>query len=180
MRSTVRRRRWPASRRQRCKARRGRLPAADVKRGGGSVQRVWHCERERRNHGVEVLAVRGHHLVAALHRPDRGTQRAVTRVFELPARRQHWILANHAAALHLRYLTLGVRDGPLARNQLCRLRADIGDPDVILEDVLILTRRTPLGQELAADLDSDTACRGVAHNLARVEIRGNQIIWLVT
>ena len=56
--------------------------AANVRGDRGSVQRVRCGQRERRDHGVELLAVRRHHLIGAVHRAHCGPQRAVAGVLE--------------------------------------------------------------------------------------------------
>src|SRR5688572_20254228 len=121
------------------------------------VQRVWHSERERRDDGVETLAPGRDHLVAPLHRADRGFQRTVAGVFEGPARRQHRLFADHARALDALDLTVRVGDDPFPRDELCRLAAAVRDADVVLEQVRSLPDRAALGQEFAADLDADPA-----------------------
>ena len=56
-------------------------------------------ETERRDLGVEAIAVGGDHLIAAAHRSGRGRDHAPARVFEFLAGLQDRLRADHAFLL---------------------------------------------------------------------------------
>ena len=108
------------------------------------------------------IALRGYHLVAALHRPDRRLERTEASIFEGRAGRQGRLLADDAGTLDALDLAVGVGDDPFARDQLRRFVADVRDAHVVLEEVLALARRAALGHVGALDLDAYAARRSIA------------------
>ena len=82
-----------------------------------SVQGVRNGERERRDDGVEALAVGRDHLVAALHRARRRSSAGRSSCIERAAGRQHRLLADDARALDPLDLAVGVGDDPFARDR---------------------------------------------------------------
>jgi hypothetical protein len=73
------------------------------------------------------------------------------------------LLADDALSLDTLDLAIRARDDPFPRDQLRHLAAEVGDADVILEQVRSITRGASVGDELAAHLDANAARRGVAH-----------------
>src|SRR3546814_6868192 len=67
---------------------------------------------------VERAAVFRHHLVAALHRPVAGAERASGHIIISAAGFDHRLLADHALALHLVEDAVAVADQPMAREKL--------------------------------------------------------------
>jgi hypothetical protein len=124
---------------------------------------VRHGERERRDHRVELFAVRRDHLIAALHRTDVGLQRTEARVLERTAGRQHRLFAHHSRTGDALHFTFRVGDDPLTRNELRRRGPGIVDADVILEDVRVVARRALVGKEFAAHADANASGRRVTH-----------------
>jgi hypothetical protein len=53
-------------------------------------------------------------------------------------------------------------DDPLAGDELRRFRADVRDANVVLKQVLLLAGGAPLGEEFAADFDTDPARGAIA------------------
>src|SRR3982751_2735963 len=82
------------------------------------MQNARNGQRERRNVGVERMAVRRNHLVRAMHRSDRCLQTGAARVLEALAGLQERLLADDARPFHLLHLMLGVGDDPVAADEL--------------------------------------------------------------
>src|SRR5437667_156368 len=96
--------------------------------------------REQRNRRVEGMTVFGEHLIGPAHRPDRGFEVRATAVFEALARFEQRLLADDAEALDLEHLVVGVRDDPVAADELSGDAAGVSQHDRVSEDVLVLGR----------------------------------------
>src|ERR1700724_1853517 len=104
-----------------------------------SVHRVRHGQGERRDDGVEAVAVRKDHAVGAVHRADRGGQRTEAGVLEALAAGEDRLLAGHPRPLDPLHLAVGVGDEPLAAHQLHGVALDVGDPHAVgAEEVVLL------------------------------------------
>src|SRR3546814_5960608 len=80
---------------------------------------------------VERAAVFRHHLVAALHRPVAGAERASGHIIISAAGFDHRLLADHALALHLVEDAVAVADQPMAREKLDLPLPFVFDPHMI-------------------------------------------------
>src|SRR6266576_397206 len=67
---------------------------------GSAVDSPWNSESERCDFCPERFARRRAHEIGAVHRADRGAQRAETGVLERLAGRQQRLLADHARPFH--------------------------------------------------------------------------------
>ena len=100
-----------------------------------------HGQAEYRDIGFEFVAVVGAHLIAALHRTDRGVEHGAAGVAEVFARLQVRLLAHDAGALYLLHRAVAVGDDPVARQQLGRHAAGVADGDGIGEYVAPFIRQ---------------------------------------
>src|SRR5579863_4273005 len=162
-----------------------RSPAAETAAAGASppegstmatrsVHRVRDGEGERRDDGVEALAVLVDHAIGALHRADRGRQRAEAGVLAAIAATEDRLVADHPGPLHPLHLAIAIGDDPLAADQLHRLAVEVGDADAVGEEVVVLLRRAALGVVEARHLDADAASHRVAHRQGIIGVRRAQ------
>src|SRR5262249_13121687 len=112
---------------------------------------------------AERLARAVAHEIRAVHRADRGAQRAETGVLEGLAGREQRLLADHARPLHPLRVAVRVGDDPLTADQLRRLRADVRDANAVGEEVIVLARLAALFHVHALYFDADTEGGGIAH-----------------
>ena len=96
-----------------------------------------HRQGEGRNRRVEVPSVLGHHLIGAAHGPDGRLEMRAAAVFEAFAGLEQRLLSDHAQALDLDDLVVGVGDDPMPADELRGNRAGVGDRDRVREDVLV-------------------------------------------
>ena len=120
--------------------------------------RAWRAGRRDRR--VEVRAVVGDHLVAALHGAHRRFDHGAARVAEALARLQVRLLADHAVAAHFLHLAVGVGDDPVARQQPCRDLALVADRDGVGEDEAAVARLGLLLEVGRLDVDADVVRSG--------------------
>src|SRR5690606_9970700 len=114
-------------------------------------------EGEGRNLDPESLAVVFLHFIATFHDAAWRRKGAAAGVAKAAAGRQHRLLANHARARDFLYRASGVRDPPIAIEQLHPLCAMILDLDVISPDKMAVLRRGLLFQVARLDRDLDGA-----------------------
>src|ERR1700704_2625868 len=140
----------------------GAAPAS----GPASMKNTRHRQGEGRNGRVELLSVFGHHLVRAAHGPDCRLQMRATAVFEALAGLEQRLLSDHAEALDLDDLVVGVGDDPMTADQLRGNRAGIGDRDRVRKDILVLRRvRLVLDVACLGD-DGDLVFLALGHDKA--------------
>ena len=104
------------------------------------MQHARHRKHELDDWRLELHAVLGCHLVAALHGAHRRRQLATAGVLEALPRRQQGLVADHTQATDFLNMAFGVSDDPVPRNQLRRNIAGVADGDRIGEDVTIYRR----------------------------------------
>src|SRR3546814_18321908 len=114
---------------------------------------------EARDHGVERAAVFRHHLVAALHRPGAGAERASGHIIISAAGFDHRLLADHALALHLVEDAVAVADQPMAREKLDLPLPFVFDPHMIGPEPAPVGRLALIGK-VAHDDANRHAARG--------------------
>src|SRR5438034_2100212 len=132
-----------------------------------SVDTTRNSESERLDFCPEGFPLGGAHEIRALHRADRGAQRAETGVLERLARREQRLFAHHARPFHPLHIAVGVGDDPLAADELAGLAADVRDPHAVGEEIVVLARLAPLFDVHALYFDADAPGGGIAH------LRGN-------
>ena len=114
-----------------------------------------HRERERRDRRVEMRAVVGQHLVAALHGADRSFEHRAAGVAEALAGQQVRLLADHAFAAHFLDLAVRVGDHPVTRQQPRRHLAFVADGDRVGKGVVAFLGLGLLADIVGADVDAD-------------------------
>src|SRR5262249_34494947 len=123
-------------------------------------------EREGRDRHREALAVLRVHLVFAAHRAVRRRERAAARIREGLAGLQHRLLADDAGSTHFLQLAVAVDDAPVARLELHRLDAEIGDLYRVGPEEAALSGRRFLLEELGTHGDLDASGHGLVHGQA--------------
>jgi hypothetical protein len=95
-------------------------------------------EHESANGGIEAVAVLGDKKVTAVHGATGCTQAAAAGVLEGFSGAQQGLLTDHAQAFDFLAVTAFVLNDPVARNQLHRHPARVGDRDGVgeCEDIL--------------------------------------------
>src|SRR5215471_179885 len=84
-------------------------------------------EGESRNVDVELFAGRGHHSVGSRHETGSRRQRDAAGIFEILARLEHRLFADHAHAAHLLQAALRVGDAPMTCFELDGFAPEIGE-----------------------------------------------------
>src|SRR5262249_4043241 len=97
------------------------------------------------------------------HRAGRRGQHTARGVLEALAGSQGRLLAHHAVAAHLLLVAVAVGDDPVARAQLQRLGAFVGDGHVVGEYIVVLARHRLFRDILALDGDADAPGDGARH-----------------
>ena len=141
---------------------------------GGSIQRMGGGERERRDDGVELLAVRRNHLVGAVHRADGGPKRTIAGVFEEAAGIERRLFADDSWAVHMLHVAIGVADDPLPGDELRAAVAFVRDSDPIGEQILPVARGALLSQVLAVHLNPDAPSCRITHSEIDYAMRSRQ------
>src|ERR1700758_414469 len=96
-------------------------------------------ERKRRDFDFEMFAAGGDHAVGANHETRGGLQRNAAGIFESFSGFEHRLLADNARPAYLLAASMSVGDPPVARFQLHRLGAFIGDGDRVgPEEIIVL------------------------------------------
>ena len=88
----------------------------------------------------EMFAAGSHHAVGADHETRGRLQRNAAGIFERLSGFEHRLLADNARAAYLLAPTMGIGDAPVARFQLHRLGAFIGDGDRVGPEEIIVLR----------------------------------------
>ncbi len=101
------------------------------------MQNLWYRERKRIDFRIEFGAVVCEHLIAAVHHANGGFEYRAAGIFKPFTRLQMGLLANDTFAANLQFLTLGVRDDPVAGQQFRGNRAGIQYSHGIGEHVAI-------------------------------------------
>src|SRR5450755_2651996 len=79
------------------------------------VEYPGHRQPEGRDRRIELLAIIGHHLIAALHGAHGRFDHRAGRVAKSLARLQVRLLADHAIAARFLHIAVRIRDDPVAR-----------------------------------------------------------------
>lgn len=93
------------------------------------MQDTWHAQHELRDPDFELSSILRLHLVTAPHRADLGGQHRAAGIFEALARLEQWLLAHHTLSAHFLNMVMGIRDDPMAADELGSRRAEIGNAD---------------------------------------------------
>ena len=117
------------------------------------MQYARHAKPEGFDDRLELRAILGHHLVAALHRAFRRFEHGTAGVAIMIARLDQGLCANDAEAAHLLNLLPGIGDGPVAADELSCDAADVGDSNRLGEHVAILIDVGLLRHELRFHAD---------------------------
>jgi len=99
-----------------------------------------HSQGKGGNRCFEGRAILGDQLITAFHAADRSFQHAETVIPVFAAGRNYGLFADHAFALHLLHLTVGIGNEPVSTDELGRNCAIVTDADVINEHILTLFR----------------------------------------
>ena len=98
------------------------------------MNRVRFAQRERSDLNLELVAVWGDQLVGSVHGAERCLQGAARRVFERLPRLEGWLLTHDTEATDFFEVAVGVRDDPVAADQLNRVRPFVGYLDRVQEE----------------------------------------------
>ncbi len=113
-------------------------------------------QRKRGNLYIELLGGLINHLVGAMHGAEWCGEWAAGSVFKTLARRQGWLLPDHAGALNFFDFAHSVGDHPMAAHELHRFPALIGNRYRIQKKPLAIaragTRRVVLRLDAHADV----------------------------
>ena len=124
------------------------------------VNRVRLAQCERRDLGVEFFPGGGHHLVGAVHRPERRCEWAPGCVFERLTELECGLLTDHPEPLDLLEVVVPIGDGPVTAHQLYGLGALVGDLDRVQEEPAIPRRFGARRGVLRCDIDTNATCFG--------------------
>src|SRR6185369_5522914 len=127
------------------------------------VHSVRDRQRERSDLGFEAGTVGADHAVGAVHGAHGGGQGTEAGVFEVFARRQDRLLADHSGPLDPLHFAVGIGDDPLAADELGPLLSLVRDADLVGEEVIALLRRAAVLVVEALHLHADAPGRRVTH-----------------
>ena len=114
-----------------------------------AVQHVRHGEGKGFDRRIEVDALFGAHLIAALHGANRCRQRGTAGIAEILSRLEIRLLADDALPEYLLHLAIGVGDQPVPADQPGSALAGVADGNGVGEHILICG-----GIRLALDIGS--------------------------